>query len=408
MHTINKAKLFSHITKQHINDAAFLWLLRSQAMMQSQQTHTTLKKWEHRINNHLKGLLVTPEIAWELCQQAAEIEESGEIFVLAILAFDSKESHKINTVIEWGMKSASMFKGVLSALGWLPANKVDPWLKPWLESQNPAYRYLSIATCSIRRIDPHTHLTALFDDEQSREHLPLYCRMLRLVGELKRQDLSSVLVQAQNHQDPSVVFWACWSARLLGDQQALQGLAPYLLQAGPQQTAAIEIAFRQPPTALVWQWLNTLANTPGQIRPTIKALAALGDPQGIDWLLTQMKIPEYAKIAGEAFSTITGVDLKQAQLISTQPDNIDDCHDELNLPTPHAEKVSQHWQLLRSQFTAGQRYFLGQPVTPPLLKHTFLHGPPRHRLAAALELALLTPAHLYLNAKATLTPQDTT
>jgi len=413
MDRIEKATLFSHITEQHVDNVTFLWLLRSRAITHPQQTHITINKLEHQINNHLKGLTITPEVAWELSQQAAELQEGGKAFTLAMLAFNSADTHKINTAVDLGMENPATFKGLLSALGWLPSDKVEPWLKPWLESQNPAYRHLSIATCSIRRINPHEHLTSLFDDEQSREHLPLYCRMLRLAGELKRQDLAPVLAQAQRHEDPTVVFWACWSARLLGNHQTSQELVPYLLQTGPQQTAAIEICFRQQHN-LAWQWLNTLASTPGQTRPAIKALAALGDPHGMNWLLTQMKVPEYAKIAGEAFSTITGIDLEQAQLIDKQARTLDDIIEEeekavdelafdedLNLPMPHAEKISQHWQQLRPQFTAGQRYFLGRPVTPHLLKHTFLYGHTRHRMAAALELALLTPGHFYPNAKAT-------
>jgi len=236
------------------------------------------------------------------------------------------------------------------------------------------------------------------------------------VGELKRQDLAPILTQAQNHEDPSVVFWACRSSLLLGDSQVLQRLLPYIMQTGSLQTAAIEIAFRYPQNTHARQWLDKLACAPEQIRSAIKALAALGDPHGIDWLLEQMTMPEHAKIAGEAFSTITGVDLKQIQLIdttNTEEDAIDEDEDiddalllardeDQYLPVPHVEKVNQHWQQIRQRFTAEQRYFLGQPVATDLLKQTFLHGQQRHRLAAALELALLIPLQIYPNAKATL------
>jgi len=423
MHTIDKTTLFSHITEQHVDDVAFLWLLRSRAVTHPQHTHITLKKREHHINAHLKGLAAAPEVAWALSQQAAEFQQGGEAFTLAMLAFDSADTNKITAALDLGMENPATFEGLLSALGWLPADKIHPWLKPWMAHQNPAYRHLSIATCSIRRINPHHHLTALFADQSSREHLPLYCRMLRLVGELKRQDLAPVLVQAQNHDDPAVVFQASRSAVLLGNHQALQTLAPYLLQTGPLQAAAIEVVFRHPDNTHAAEWLNTLADTPGHIRPAIKALAALGDPHGMEWLLAQMEIPEYAKIAGEAYSTLTGVSLEQAQLINTQARTLDSIEmekeddetideqafdEDLNLPLPQVEKVRQHWQQQRSQFTIGQRYFLGRPVAPSLLKHTFLYGQSRHRLAAALALALQTPEHIYPNAKATFYQQGAT
>jgi len=411
MHRINKATLFNYITEQHVDDITFLWLLRSQAVTHPQHTHTSVKKLEHRINMHLKGLAVTPDSAWTLSLQAAEFQKGGEAFTLAMLAFDCADTHKINAALDLGMENPATFKGLLSALGWLPADKVNPWLQPWIESQNPTYRHLSIAACSVRRIDPHAHLTTLFDDPQSREHLPLYCRMLRLIGELKRQDLAPVLAQAQKHEDPAVVFWACWSAVLLGDHQALQTLAPYLFQDGPLQATAIATAFRHPHNPHTWEWLNTLASTPGQIRAAIKALAALGEPHGMNWLLTQMEIPEYAKLAGEAFSTFTGVDLEQAQLTdkrhpgldnlgSAEDDDNQEPEDEQDLPVPHTEKIRAYWRSLRPQFIPGQRYFLGQPVTESWLKHIFLQGQPRHRLAAALEFTLLSPTHAYPNAKA--------
>jgi len=416
MHKIDKAKLFSRITEQHVDDATFLWLLRSLAVTQPQHTCASIKKLEHRINNHLKGLVVTPKVAWELAWQAAEFQEGGEAFILAMLAFSSENRQKTETAINFGMENPATFNGLLSALGWLPFDKIYAWLKHWLSSQNLAHRHLAIATCSIRRINPHEHLNTLLDDARSREYLPLYGRMLRLVGELKRQDLAPILTQAQNHEDPSVAFWACRSSLLLGDSQVLQRLLPYIMQTGPLQMASIEIAFRHPQNTHARQWLDKLACSPGQIRSAIKALAALGDPHGIDWLLEQMAIPEHAKIAGEAFSSITGVDLKQIQLIDTintkeddieEDEDIDDAlllaqDEDQYLPVPHVEKINQHWQQIRQQFTAEQRYFLGQPVTVDLLKQTFLHGQQRHRLAAALELALLIPLQIYPNAKATL------
>ncbi|MCF6260974.1 MAG: TIGR02270 family protein [Gammaproteobacteria bacterium] len=404
MHKVDKEKLFSHITEQHVDDATFLWLLRSLAMTQPQHTCASIKKLEHRINNHLKGLAVTPEVAWALAWQAAESQEGGEAFILAMLAFSGGNRQKTEAAINFGIENPTTFDGLLSALGWLPFDKIYTWLQHWLNSQNLMHQHLAIATCSIRRINPHEHLNALLDDERSREYLPLYYRMLRLVGELKRQDLTPVLTQAQTHEDPSVVFWACRSSLLLGDRQVLQNLTPYIIQTGPLQMAAIEIAFRHPQNTHARQWLDQLACTPGQTRSAIKALAALGDPHGIDWLLEQMAIPEHAKIAGEAFSSITGVDLKQVQLIdATNPeeDDIEEGEDQY-LPVPHVEKISQHWQQIRQQFTAEPRYFLGQPVTADLLKQTFLHGQQRHRLAAALELALLIPLQIYPNAKATL------
>ncbi|MES2824884.1 MAG: hypothetical protein V4732_14865 [Pseudomonadota bacterium] len=95
-----------------------------------------------------------------------------------------------------------------------------------------------------------------------------------------------------------------------------------------------------------------------------------------------MEHPIHAKVAGHAFSQITGIDLALHGLDDTRrphPNNDGDHDGKIpvfteyeNLPIPHVEKVSQHWQQIHHKFNAGYRYFLGRPIEAIILKQTLI------------------------------------
>jgi uncharacterized protein (TIGR02270 family) len=55
--------------------------------------------------------------------------------------------------------------------------------------------------------------------------------------------------------------------------------------------------------------IRQLVQNPAQRRIGIEALGLLGDPVSVPWLIQQMSDLPYARVAGEAFSLITGADL---------------------------------------------------------------------------------------------------
>ena len=59
-----------------------------------------------------------------------------------------------------------------------------------------------------------------------------------------------------------------------------------------------------------------------------------------------------------------------------------------NLPYPDVEKITAFWRKSGQNFTPGQRYLMGKPVSPEVSNHTLIHGSQRQRHGAAMELAL--------------------
>jgi uncharacterized protein (TIGR02270 family) len=117
-------------------------------------------------------------------------------------------------------------------------------------------------------------------------------------------------------------------------------------------------------------------------------------------------------LAGEAFSTISGVQLGQAALTRPAPetlesgptDNPDDPNIDMDpddgLAWPDPERVQRWWQANTSRFTPGQRYFMGAPVTRASCIAVLKNGCQRQRILAAHYLCLLDPGTPLFNTSA--------
>jgi SMI1 / KNR4 family (SUKH-1) len=129
-------------------------------------------------------------------------------------------------------------------------------------------------------------------------------------------------------------------------------------------------------------------------------------------LIDLMDIPTIARVAGEAFSMITGVDLSDEHLSGEKPEGFEagpteDPEDENvamdpdeNLPWPVAALVAKWWNKHRAQFQTGRRYLKGKEITVQSLRELLLSGNQPERAAAALELALKEPTQPLLEVRA--------
>ncbi len=409
----NSINPFADIYERHVDDAAFLWVLRSVAVDQPQYTPYELMKLEKRIEKHVDALMIAPDVAWEACQEACTIEEGGEAFIMAMCAFRSMEVDKIQKAVEFGLTNDETFKGITSALGWLDTKIAEPWVNRFIQSKDLNHKHLALAVCSIRREDPGEFLQKILTREDCIQHDKLYVRAIRLVGELKRKDLIPAVNQAMDSEDPDIVFWSHWSAVLNGNRAAVENFKNFTNLEENLQNKVIDLVFRILPVEEGRQWITQLSKDPESIRKVIRATGVLGDPQVVPWLIERMKEPNLARVAGEAFTFITGIDLEQHGLANDMPDLFDELEEtdgdddasvysleDENLPWPNTEKVAAVWQQYGNSFSAGKRYFLGRPLQVETLHQALKNAGQRHRHAAALELTLQFPEHRYVNTKA--------
>jgi uncharacterized protein (TIGR02270 family) len=337
------------------------------------------------------------------------------VFTAAVLAFRSLDTRHIQLAVEAGLSSDHTLHGLVAAMAWLPGRLVHSWIKKFLTSKDLNHKYLALAVCSARREDPREFLSAILQREDCIGHLPLYTRALRLIGELKRFDLLHALRSGMESEDKDVVFWSTWSAILLGDKALATNLQSYVLTQNSQQIRAMALCFRVLPLETARSWISLLTKDPGNSRLVVIATAILGDPHAINWLIAQMRIPALTRLAGEAFTTITGIDLQDHKLALDELPDLDaqlpddgaqneeiGLSDDEYLPFPDVNKIAAVWQKYQQRYAPAQRYFMGQMISPGIsasehLRNIFSNGKQRHRQMASVELALLEPAHFLLN-----------
>lgn len=406
------ASAYRGIFEQYVEQASFLWILRSIAVNQPHYTSDDVAVLERRIDAQLDGLMTSIDQAWEICQEALEIGEPGEVFTAAVIAFRSHDNVRIQKSLEAGLADDDTFKALVSVMGWLPDKLIQPWIKKFLASKDLDHKYLAIAACSVRREDPAEHLNRILDRDDCKAHEKLHARALRLIGELRRQDLMPKLSEAAKADNENIQFWSAWSAILLGNRAAVEQLEPFVFKSGSYQLKAINIAFRALPVEQARRWISRLVDDKEQIRTAVIATGVLGDPHAVNWLIKIMPGVSIAKLSGEAFSLMTGIDLEARELAMENPldaaehpnedaddDNLSLDEDE-NLPRPDVDKISKIWSNEGNNYISGQRYFMGQPVNPENLKHKLGSAYQRQRHAAALELALIDSTMTLPNTRA--------
>ena len=130
------------------------------------------------------------------------------------------------------------------------------------------------------------------------------------------------------------------------------------------------------------------------------------------WLISLMGQLPLARLAGDAFTMITGVDLAYRDLQRKPPEDFnagptEDPKDENlemdpddNLPWPEPALVQKRWDKNRGQFQSGTRYLLGKPMNVEWLKTVLRDGRQRQRAAAALELVIRQPGQPLFNVAA--------
>jgi uncharacterized protein (TIGR02270 family) len=185
------------------------------------------------------------------------------------------------------------------------------------------------------------------------------------------------------------------------------GLAP-----GRRRGRAFRLALQAMAPAAAHDTLKALANSPDDRRRLIQGSGIAGDPAYVPWLIRHMADDETARVAGEAFSLITGADLAWLDLERKPPENFesgpnDDPDDpdvsmdpDDGLPWPDAARVERWWSEQAARYEPGTRVFMGGGLTEEHLLDVLRHGYQRQRRLAAHYRCLLEPGTPLFNTSA--------
>jgi uncharacterized protein (TIGR02270 family) len=401
--------IIEHIVSQHAEESAFLWLLRDSAIREPHYDLADLDELESRVSAHLDGLHVAAAEAWPFCQAGLKLAETGEVFTATYVALDQANNEWLDQTLAVVADNPQTLRGLVSALGWLPQQKLKGFVVNWLKSDESLYRLIGLSACSIQRVDCGGYLKQGLQDSD----LFVRSRALRNVGEIRRRDLLPAVLEQLDHDDPSCRFWAAWSATLLGDAKGLSALSEFYTEQSGFQSRALSLGLRVMDREQAVTWVRDHAKAEGYERAIIEAIATIGDPVSIPWLISMMDKPEYSRLAAESFASITGLDLAYADMDTDQPagyesgptenpaDDVVDMDPDEELVWPDQQKISDWWSSQQNRFSNGGRYLNGSQITREHCIDVLKNGYQRQRRAAAVELAIFEQQQPLFNTSAT-------
>lgn len=384
------------VISRHAEDASFLWLRRDRAVHAFDYTLTDLERLDGRIDAHLDGLTTAGDEGWRLALEQLENGDPEDFFAAASVALLRADSSFEEVVAAAEAADLPATRGLISALAWSgePAAKR---LDVLAASRSEKARMVAIAARACLRTCEGAAL-----ERALRDPSPLVrARALRAVGEVGRKDLLLPLRQSNAETSPECRFWAAWSASILGNPTAIPVMLAASRTGKLHIERAIDLAVRASKGdsgAAIYRQLVS----EGATCLALIAARALGDPANVPWILEAMEDETHARLAGDAFSTLVGVDLACEELVSEQPRReagpTDDPADEnvamdryADLPWPAVPQIRSWWEKRRDRFKKGGVYLLGEPLSLEHLRRVLVEGSQPRRAAAALELALARP-----------------
>jgi uncharacterized protein (TIGR02270 family) len=389
------------VVAQHAEDAAFLWFSRDRAVRSAHYYLKDLIRLDERVEANIDGLRVAGAAGWDLAAKAIAQEGPGEIFAAAVLAFESKDAERNDRVLKIGAANPVLSRAIVSALGWMRFDDAKPALETLVRSERAELYRIAIAGYAVHRVDPGEPLRhAVADANPS-----LQSSAFKAAGELGRTDLAHTIVRFVSASEESCRFHAAWSAARLGlrDHDVLDALCVIVDAGSPYAEPALQVALRCLRLDEAHAWLSDMLRDPNRLRLGVTGLGVVGDPARVSELIGYMQVEQVSRVAGEAFSMITGMDLKYLDLDRPKPDMFEagpaddpagadvamDADEDLPWPSP--ELIHKWWEKHQAEYQSGVRYLRGKPIEAVALLDALKNGYQRQRAAAALELALLSP-----------------
>ena len=396
------AMVNTEVVAQHAEDAAFLWFSRDRAVRAPHYYLKDLARLDERVEANVDGLRVAGSVGWSLASEALKQEGPGELFAAAVLAFESRETERLGIVFDAIGKKPSLARLAISAFGWLRFENAKPLLDELVRSDRADLRRVAIGGYAVHRANPGDPLRNALTDVDA----DLRIRALQAVAELGRTELVYSVAGDIGVADPESTFWAAWSVARLGlrGYDVTDVLRRTAESDAPYADSALQMFLRCLRLPESHEWISAMLEDQKRQRRGVQAIGIVGNPARVSELIGYMQIEALSRVAGEAFSMITGVDLKYLDLDRPKPekfeagptDNPEDTdvamdQDE-DLPWPAPDLVRKWWDRHEPEFQSGVRYLRGKPIEPSNLMDALKSGYQRQRAAAALELALLRPS----------------
>lgn len=400
------------VVQQHLVEAAHLRFVRTRLVRAHHIDLVALARADERLAAHLDGLLVSADEALAQLQamQAAQLKpDPAVLFVATVLALELHNERLLEDLIDQAATGEAKLRAVASAMGWVSAPTLRGLSGVLLSSADTTRRRLGLMACRLHRVDPAKWLTVAAQASDA----ALRREALTLAGTLARADAVQLCLDHLDDVDHACRQAAAIASVLQGDRErGLEALLKELTRTG----APLHVLYDVAQVALSCCEVGLAKDTTRQLaaqqvdpRLLIWSAAWVGDARAVPWLIAQMTNPQLARLAGAAFSTITGADLPALGLTgdvvldSTETSATEPQDDQMavdpddDLPWPSVDAVQGWWALKSPSVPTRTRLLWGSVPSVEGCKNLLRNGTQPSRCLAALHLKCLLRAQVLFN-----------
>ncbi|WP_426755065.1 TIGR02270 family protein [Myxococcus sp. Y35] len=385
------------VLEEHLDEATFRWLQWERALEAPDFTLSDVARQEEQLAAHLHGLVLGgAEAAESLLWPALD---SGEATRITAATYALLAQGHVEALLNFMAGDALEARAaVRRAVGLTAAPNVGEHLLPLLRRDDVSLQAQLLEAMAFRHEAPPELLAESFlhAEPQARMAALRACpplpddtvrRLLPGLLESGHPGIRAAAMEAGLTSGARVAWEAC--------RQAVRACNAHT----PQAMVLLALFGTDADAALLVDMLGAR-----DMRPhALWALGFSGRLVAMEACLALLEDPLAARLAGEAFSAMTGLQLEGLYALPPgerpegaplPPELQEDLDADLvpkpedDLPWPCIGAVRYWWKEARPRFQSAGRYLNGQPLEGPVLLEALTHGPMRRRHVLARELAI--------------------
>ncbi|MBJ6759812.1 TIGR02270 family protein [Myxococcaceae bacterium JPH2] len=386
--------------EESFDEAAFLWSQRERSLQSPDFTLPDIAAIEERLRARLDLLILGgAPVGERLLHPALVCDEQERISVTALALLTGASDSAVKLLIRSIQEGTEPQRAAICrALELCERRGIELHLMPLLQQAPPKVSASVLDVLTARRVRPDCSLEQLFEQGEPVLQEAVFHAAARVPQSLA----PSLLTQGLVSRETPVRNAALEAGLVLGHRAAWTACVELVSRQDSASTLAMLALALGGSSDEFQRLLGTLA-VPELRKDALWALGFSGRRAAAEACLTWMREDTLCRIAGEAFTAITGLSLEgefaideppsPEELIPLEEEDLDadlvPSPDE-RLPHPNVEAINRWWQKARAQLDPDIRHFRGKPFTPGQLLEQLRHGGMRRRPVLALELAIRT------------------
>jgi len=400
-------QVIPNVLQQHADIAVY----QAESIYYSQRSSAfslnDLVNEEERLEANIDGLFISDHEGTPYYKKVILKDDYGELFAATVLSIKLRDDSLFETIFELAEDNEYLLNAIADALIWLPYSGVSLYLDLLYNTRKPEKQYVAIAASAGHRRINIRHLV----DALSSANMMLLARAIIAVAELGEESLASKIEGYLVHKEESIRFSANWALTRFGNADAMNNLNRFLFNPLYAERAIFFEVMQKDINKTVYLLRHLFQNNETK-RLAVFGMGLLGNPASIDSLIKVMYEDELARVAGEAFSFITGLNLDYENFDQDSPEgfesgpndnpkdeNVEMDRDE-DLPWPNPTLIARWWEENKKNFSPQKKYIFGKEMSMLQFKEVLIHGTQIQREFSALAIAVRQRNQPIFNTKA--------